>query len=140
MLVSNRLIGSFLHRCLHFQCHSCLLALFNIVFPFPLPIANRKQANLEWPIAVTLSKTDSLRLEGINNKTFDVLTLSETSLDSSTSDAEIKLPGFVCLRLDRTGNKEGYGGVAMYVRKDLAFRLRNDINTGGQECLWIELI
>ena len=28
----------------------------------------------------------------------------------------------------------------MYVREDLAFRLRNDINTGGQECLWIELI
>lgn len=86
------------------------------------------------------NKTDSLRLEGINNKTFDVLTLSETWLDSSTSDAEIKLPGFVCIRLDRTGNKEGYGGVAMYVREDLAFRLRNDINTGGQECLWIELI
>ena len=69
-----------------------------------------------------------------------MLTLSETWLDSSTSDAEIKLPGFVCIRLDRTGNKEGYGGVAMYVREDLAFRLRNDINTGGQECLWIELI
>ena len=42
------------------------------------------------------NKTDSLRLEGITNKTFDVLTLSETWLDSSTSDAEIKLPGFVC--------------------------------------------
>ena len=86
------------------------------------------------------NKTDSLRLEGITNKTFDVLTLSETWLDSSTSDAEIKLPGFVCIRQDRTGNKEGYGGVAMYIREDLAFRLRSDINTGGQECLWIELI
>ena len=87
------------------------------------------------------NKTDSLRLEGITNKTFDVLTLSEIWLDYSTSDAEIKLPGFVCIRKDRTGNEEGYGGVAIYVREDLAFRLRSDIHTGGgQECLWIELI
>ena len=38
-----------------------------------------------------------MRLEGIDNKTIEVLTLSETWLDSSTSDAEIKLPGFVFL-------------------------------------------
>jgi len=47
--------------------------------------------------------------------------LSETWLDSSTSDAEIKLPGFVCIRQDRTGNKEGYGGVAMYDREAIRF-------------------
>ena len=75
------------------------------------------------------NKTDSLRLEGIDNKTIDVLTLSETWLDSSTSDAEIKLPGFVCVRQDRI--------VAIYVREGLAFRLRSDINTGGHECLWL---
>ena len=67
-------------------------------------------------------------------------TLSETWLDSSTSDVEIKLPGFVCVRQDRIGEKEGYGGVTIYIREGSAFRLRNDINTGSQECLWIELI
>ena len=56
------------------------------------------------------------------------------------SDTEVNLPGFECVRQDRTGIKEGYGGVAIYVREGLAFRLRNDVNTGGQECLWIELI
>lgn len=55
----------------------------------------------------------------------------ETWLDYSTINAEIKLPGFVCIRQDRTGNKEGHGGVAIYVREDLAFHLRSDINTGG---------
>lgn len=85
-------------------------------------------------------KTDSLRLEGIDSKTADILTLSETWLDGNICDTEINLPGFVCVRQDRTGIKEGYGGVAIYVREGLAFRLRNDINTGGQECLWIELI
>lgn len=67
-------------------------------------------------------------------------TLSETWLDSSTSDVEIKLPGFVCVRHDRIGEKEGYGGVTIHIREGLAFRLWNDINTGSQECLWIELI
>ena len=86
------------------------------------------------------NKIDSLRLEGIDNKSVDVLTLSETWLDDITSDAEIELAGFVCARLDRTGAKEGYSGVATYIRDGLPFRLRNDINTGGHECLWIELI
>ena len=72
------------------------------------------------------NKTDSLRLEGITNRTFDVLTFSETWLDYSTSDAEIKLPGFVCIRQDHTGNKEGYDGFAMNVREDLVFRLQSD--------------
>lgn len=72
-----------------------------------------KLANLN--IRSLANKTDSLHLEGITNKTFDMLTLSKTWLNSSTSDAEIKLPGFVCTRLDHTGKKEGYGRVAMYV-------------------------
>ena len=66
-------------------------------------------------------KTDSLRLEGIDSKTVDILTLSETWLDGNICDTEINLPGFVCVRQDRTGIKEGYGGVAIYVREGLAF-------------------
>jgi hypothetical protein len=34
----------------------------------------------------------------------------------------------------------GFGGVATYIRKGLTFRLRNDIESEGYECLWIELI
>ena len=86
------------------------------------------------------NKTDSLCLEGIKNKTIYVLTLSETWLDSSTSDVEIQLLGFACVRQDHVGEKKGYGGVAIYIREGLAFRLQDDINTSGQECLWIELI
>ena len=80
------------------------------------------------------NKIDSLRLEGIDNKSVDVLTISETWLDDITSHAEIELAGFVCARLDRTGSKEGYGGVATYIRDGLPFHLRTDINTGGHEC------
>ena len=61
-------------------------------------------------------------------------------MDGNICDTAINLLGFVCVRQDRTAIKEGYGGVAIYVKEDLAFRLRNDINTGGQKCVWIELI
>lgn len=86
------------------------------------------------------NKTDSLCLEGIDNRTIDILTLSETWLDHSITDTEIELPGFVCVRLDRTGVKEGYGGVATYIREGLTLRSRDDIDAGGHECLWIELL
>ena len=54
-------------------------------------------------------------------------------------DTEIALPGFVCIRRDRIVNKTGYGGVAVYVREGLPFRVRHDIDSGDNECLWIEL-
>ena len=89
---------------------------------------------------LNIHKTDSLRLQGVDSKTVDILTLSEAWLDGNICDTEINLPGFVCVRQGRTGIKERYSGVAVYVREGLAFRLRIDINTGGQECPWIELI
>ena len=43
------------------------------------------------------------------------------------------------IRLDRSGAKEGYGGVAIYVKEGLSFRVRNDLHSAVNECLWIEL-
>ena len=84
------------------------------------------------------NKVDLLRLEQFDNVAIDVLTLSETWLDSNIQDSEICLPGFTLVRRDREGSKSG-GGVAIYVRDGLPFRVRNDLNTGENECLWIEL-
>lgn len=36
-------------------------------------------------------------------------------------------------------NDKSGRGVAIYVRDGLPFRVRNDIDTGENECLWIEL-
>ena len=58
----------------------------------------------------------------------------------SILDAEIVLPGrFTCIRLDRTVDKIGYGGIAVYVREGLLFRIRQDIDSEDNECLCIEL-
>lgn len=40
------------------------------------------------------NKTDFICLEEIDDTTIDMLTLSETWLDSSVCNAEIELPGF----------------------------------------------
>ena len=78
-------------------------------------------------------------MEGLDNKTFDVLTFSETWLDDTFQDAEIALPGFTCIRWDRIVKKIGHVGLAAYVREGLPFRIRHDIDSGINECLWIEL-
>lgn len=84
------------------------------------------------------NKIDLIRLELLNETSLDVLTLSETWLDSSIQDSEVQLPGFSCVRRDRTSSKSG-GGVIIYVRNGLPFRVREDLNNGDNECLWIEL-
>ena len=39
------------------------------------------------------------------------------------------------VRRDRTLDKIGYGGVAVYVCEGLPFRVRQDIDSGDNECL-----
>ena len=82
------------------------------------------------------NNSDSLLLEGLDNRTIDILTLSETWLDE---DSNVTIPGYNCIRLDRSGAKEGYGGVAIYVKEGLSVRVRNDLHSAANECLWIEL-
>ena len=84
------------------------------------------------------NKTDSLRLE-LRNNSIDVLTLSETWLNSTIQDAEIQLPGYTCVRRDRDGHKIG-GGIIIYIWDGLPFAVRNDLYNGENELLWIELI
>ena len=85
-------------------------------------------------------KMDSLRMEGIDTKSIDVLSLSETWIDQSIEDCEVTLQEFDCIRVDRKGNKKGFGGVVIYVREGLPFRIRHDLHSVDNECLWIELI
>ena len=47
---------------------------------------------------------DMLRLELTNECSFDVLTLSETWLDTSVSNSEVHMPGYSCMRKDRSNN------------------------------------
>ena len=120
---------------------SSYLSVSSVKWPSIIPPTHAKYPS-DYPTigyCTKISKTDSLRLEGFDTKTFDVLTLSETWLNHSIEDSEIALPGFTCVRKDRTETNKGYGGVAIYVREGLPFQVRNDLHSIEHECLWIEI-
>ena len=66
-----------------------------------------------------------------------IFAATETWLDSSIGDGELEVPGFNILRRDR--NRTG-GGVALFIRSDIAFNPRPDLSADNLEALWIEVL
>lgn len=62
--------------------------------------------------------------------------VTETWLDSSFPDSDVSIKNYCILRKDR--NSQG-GGTCMYIRKDLSFNHRTDLDHDDLEALWIEL-
>ena len=83
-----------------------------------------------------LSKLDQLKIFVQNNKPA-LICLSETWLDQSVTVNEIHLPGYSVERTDR--NRQG-GGVCIYVRDDLSYNARPDIQDEQIEGIWIDLL
>ncbi|CAG2185382.1 unnamed protein product [Mytilus edulis] len=78
------------------------------------------------------------KLDLINNELheYDIICISESHLDKSITDDQIKLNGFhKPIRLDR--NRHG-GGVTIYVKNSLHFIIQNDISVSNLELLWVE--
>ena len=65
------------------------------------------------------------------NNIFDVICASETWLNELTDD-QIHIAGFTFVGNNRK-NKRG-GGVGMYVRNELKYKLRSDINSSNENC------
>ena len=84
-----------------------------------------------------LPKIDSLRLLMKDNP-YDVFSVSETWLKPSISDAEISLPGYSVVRMDRC-EKIG-GGTAIYVRDSLPFKTHSDLMINELENCMIEIL
>ena len=68
----------------------------------------------------------------------DMLGLSETHLNGSISEEELKLNGFQYVRKDRTSRPAGEVGV--YIKQELSSHRRYDLVVDGVECLWIEIL
>ena len=84
-----------------------------------------------------LPKIEQMRIM-VEQSNVDILAISEIWLDSNIFDFEIDIPKYDLLRRDR--NRHG-GGVALYIRNDLEFKPRSDINEGSNvECVWAEVI
>ena len=66
-----------------------------------------------------------------------VLSITETWLDNSYTDQSIKIDGYNLLRRDRDTFA---GGVCVYIREDLAFNARSDLQNDNLEDLWVEIL
>ena len=72
----------------------------------------------------------------MQSKSFDILTVNETRLDNSVHNFEVEIPGYDIVRLDR--NRNG-GGVAMYIRKNIPYIIRQDLAFHALELICIEI-
>ena len=82
------------------------------------------------------NKLDEVR-SLLTESDLDVLCISETWLDDTISDSEINILGYIPERKER--NRQG-GGVMMYIRDSIAYKIRSDIALSAPhvENLWIE--
>ena len=82
-----------------------------------------------------LPKLEELRIIAAETRVA-VIGVTETWLDYSVANAEVEIPGYHFLRKDR--NREG-GGVGLYIRSDLTFNHRTDLDS-DIETVWCDLL
>ena len=82
-----------------------------------------------------LAKMDLIQAELSH---FDILSFSETWLSPNICNKDLELQHYQSPeRKDR--NNDSHGGVLLYVRDNLSYKRRNDLEINGTECIWIEL-
>ena len=66
-----------------------------------------------------------------------IIAITETWLDVTYTDASVNIEGYNLVRRDREGHA---GGVCAYIREDLAFNNRSDLNNLDLEDLWLGIL
>ena len=83
-----------------------------------------------------LSNFDMLQEVFVLHKNIDIVTLSETHLSEDNLIDLCELDGYTFLYRNRVHRKGG--GVAIYIKNNIAFQHKHDIEN-SLECLWIEI-
>ena len=86
-------------------------------------------------IGSLVKHVDQLRVS-MKNQTVDILAVNETRLDNTIDDSEIAISNYTLTRRDRS--RHG-GGVAIYIRNPIQFKIRNDLKDDDLELLCIEI-
>lgn len=73
-----------------------------------------------------------------SGKNIHALGITESKLNGSVSDAEINIEGYVNVRKDR--NTGPGGGVCLFLRDDLNWQRRTDLEAVENESIWVELL
>ena len=82
-----------------------------------------------------LKNIDEVKHILINNN-IHIFSLCETRLDESVSEAEICIPGYRSVRLDR--NRNG-GGIITYIKDNIPFNVKQDLMVDDLELMCIEV-
>ena len=84
-------------------------------------------------------KINHIELDLSEHFNFDVITISETWLKSTSNSNILNLRNYhTPFRKDRSDNS-GYGGVLAWVRKEIFCKRRKDLELLDLEALWLEL-
>ena len=84
-------------------------------------------------------KIDSVR--GIlQHKKIQIFEITKTHLNASVTDAEISVDGYKTERLDRKiGRNSLHGGVICFIRSDVNYERKKNLEIKGIEAIWIEV-
>ena len=74
----------------------------------------------------------------MHDSKISILSINETKLDSTVHDSDY-IPGFEIVRKDRSVNGRKGGGVCIYLRTNLNYRIRDDLINDDLECLIVEI-
>lgn len=92
-------------------------------------------------------KLAHLNIRSINNKfdevyaflkesPYDILSLSETWLQEDTPSSAVRIDNYAFERKDR---KTHGGGIGCYIKEDIKYTRRCDLESETLECMWLEL-
>ena len=86
-----------------------------------------------------LAHLDDLQFFSLDCKIV-VLAINETKIDSSVNDNETYLPGFEVIRKDRSVNGRSGGGVCIYLRGNINYKIRDDLCDDQLECECVDCV
>ena len=69
---------------------------------------------------------------------FDVISFSETWLNRDFPFTNLQFPSFHCPER-KDGENESYGGVIVYVKNNLSYVRRHDLEINGLESVWVHI-
>ena len=102
----------------------------------PLHNGNKGFKIMHLNIRSLIKKIDQFRIYASNNQ-YDIMCINETWLDDKISDLEVGIDGYDLLRKDR---KRTGGGVAMYIRSSINYKIRQDVMPDYLELITVEII
>ena len=82
------------------------------------------------------SKMDSVKIL-LGKKNIHVFGFTESHINASITDEEVSVDGYYVERLDRTTGS--YGGVVCFIRNEINYERRKDLEMKGMEAIWIEV-